>query len=185
MWEAAPHNIIIRKTQIKIMRHPYTPTACSVASVVSASLWPHGLQPARLLCPWDSLGKNAGVGAIPLSRGSSRPRDPPWVPYVSCIAGAFFFTSATWDAHTPIRMAKIWNNDKNQMLVREKSSRNSFIAGGKTIWCGHFRRHHGLPIKLNTLWLYISAFNCAIYLKEVKTNVQWKPSHRCLQCLFS
>ena len=22
----------------------------------------HGLQPARLLCPWDSLGKNIGVG---------------------------------------------------------------------------------------------------------------------------
>ena len=24
-------------------------------------LWPHGLQPARLLCPRDSLGKNTGV----------------------------------------------------------------------------------------------------------------------------
>ena len=27
-------------------------------------LWPHGLYPARLLCPWDSPGKNAGVVAI-------------------------------------------------------------------------------------------------------------------------
>ena len=26
-------------------------------SVVSNSLWPHGLQPARLLCPWNSPGK--------------------------------------------------------------------------------------------------------------------------------
>ena len=26
------------------------------------SLQHHGLQPARLLCPWDSLGKNTGVG---------------------------------------------------------------------------------------------------------------------------
>ena len=25
-------------------------------------LWPHGLKPARLLCPWDSPGKNIGVG---------------------------------------------------------------------------------------------------------------------------
>ena len=31
-------------------------------SVVSDSLWPQGLQPARLLCSWDSPGKNAGVG---------------------------------------------------------------------------------------------------------------------------
>ena len=31
-------------------------------SVVSYSLWPHGLQAARLLCPWNSPGKNTGVG---------------------------------------------------------------------------------------------------------------------------
>ena len=30
-------------------------------SVVSDSLWPRGLWPTRLLCPWDSLGKNIGV----------------------------------------------------------------------------------------------------------------------------
>ena len=27
--------------------------------------------PARLLCPWDSPGKNTGMGAIPFSRGST------------------------------------------------------------------------------------------------------------------
>ena len=34
-------------------------------SVVSDSLWPHGPpeEPARLLCPWKSLGKNTGVGS--------------------------------------------------------------------------------------------------------------------------
>ena len=30
--------------------------------VLSDSLLPHGLQPAKLLCPWDSPGKNTGVG---------------------------------------------------------------------------------------------------------------------------
>ena len=29
---------------------------------VSDSLGPHGLQPARLLCPWNSPGKNTVVG---------------------------------------------------------------------------------------------------------------------------
>ena len=31
-------------------------------SVVSDSLWPHGLLPARLLRPWDFPGKSTGVG---------------------------------------------------------------------------------------------------------------------------
>ena len=31
-------------------------------SVVSDPQWPHGLQPARLLCPWDFPGKSTGVG---------------------------------------------------------------------------------------------------------------------------
>jgi len=31
-------------------------------SVVSNSLRPHTLQPARLLCPWNSPGKNSGMG---------------------------------------------------------------------------------------------------------------------------
>ena len=31
-------------------------------SVVSDSLWPHGLQPTRLLRPWDFPGKSTGAG---------------------------------------------------------------------------------------------------------------------------
>jgi len=35
---------------------------CCVASVMSDSVPPHKQQPTRLLCPWDSPGKNTGVG---------------------------------------------------------------------------------------------------------------------------
>ena len=35
---------------------------CQVSSVVSDSVRPHGLQPTRLRRPWDSPGKNTGVG---------------------------------------------------------------------------------------------------------------------------
>ena len=38
-------------------------------SVVSDSLQPHRLQPARLLSPWDSSGKNTGVGCHALLQG--------------------------------------------------------------------------------------------------------------------
>ena len=50
-------------------------TACKVASVVSDTLRSNGLQPTRLW-PWDSPGKNTGVGchALP-SRGSSQHRN--------------------------------------------------------------------------------------------------------------
>ena len=35
---------------------------CSVSSVVSESVWPQRRQPTRLPLPWDSPGKNTGVG---------------------------------------------------------------------------------------------------------------------------
>ena len=35
---------------------------CQVASVVSDSVQPHRRQPTRLPRPWDSPGKNTGVG---------------------------------------------------------------------------------------------------------------------------
>ena len=46
---------------------PHAPLYVSVSplvspSVVSNSLQPHGLQPSRLLCPWNSLGKSTGAG---------------------------------------------------------------------------------------------------------------------------
>ena len=42
---------------------------CSVALVMSDSLQPYGLYPARFLCPWDSPGKNTGVGGHTLLQG--------------------------------------------------------------------------------------------------------------------
>ena len=51
-------------------------------SVVSNSLWPHGLWPARLLCSWDSSGKNTGVSSHSIFQGlfpiqGSNPGLPP------------------------------------------------------------------------------------------------------------
>ena len=40
-----------------------------MCSVMSDSLWPHGLQPARLLYPWNFPGKNAGMGSHFLLQG--------------------------------------------------------------------------------------------------------------------
>ena len=53
-----PLDLTIYEKKISV---PWQP-ACSVASVVSNSLQPYGPWPARLLCPWDSPGKNTEVG---------------------------------------------------------------------------------------------------------------------------
>ena len=50
-------------------------------SVMSDSLRPYGLQPARLLCQGDSPGRNAGVGWHALLQGICLTQ----VSYVSCI----------------------------------------------------------------------------------------------------
>ena len=42
-------------------------------SVVFKSLWPHGLQPTRLLHPWDFPGKSTGVGCHCLLLVASKP----------------------------------------------------------------------------------------------------------------
>ena len=52
-------------------------------SVMSDSLWPHGLQPTRLLCPWDSLGKNIGMGCHFLLQGIFPTQG--WNPYFLCL----------------------------------------------------------------------------------------------------
>ena len=37
-------------------------SVCLVAKLCLTPLWPLGLEPTRLLCPWDFPGKNTGVG---------------------------------------------------------------------------------------------------------------------------
>ena len=51
---------------------------CSVASIMSDSLQPYGLQPARLLCAWGSLGKNTRVGSHALLQGIFLTQEMNW-----------------------------------------------------------------------------------------------------------
>ena len=71
-------------------------TMCQCCAVLSCSVMSDSLRPQRLLCPWDSPGKNTGVSCHYPSRGSSQPRDRT---QVSCIAGGFFITWAIREAH--------------------------------------------------------------------------------------
>ena len=60
-------------------------------SVVSDSLWPHGLYGPR-----NSPGQNPGVSSLSLFQRIFQSMG--WT-QVSCIAGGFFTSWATWEAH--------------------------------------------------------------------------------------
>ena len=75
-----------------------TMAVCQVTSVVSDFLRPHGLQPARLLCPWDSPGKNPGVGCHVLLQGIFPTQGLSLGFIALALAAGFFTISTTWEA---------------------------------------------------------------------------------------
>ena len=52
---------MIRLILLSSFFYHFPPHACWVISVMSASLRSYGLEPVRLLCPWDPPGKNTGM----------------------------------------------------------------------------------------------------------------------------
>ena len=76
---------------------------CSVALLcLSDSLWPHGLQPTRLLCPWDFPGRNTGVhchfllqGIFP-TQGSNCATNNQTLSYRFMMTGGIFPQTSFW-----------------------------------------------------------------------------------------
>ena len=60
-------NMDIEGTYLNIIKAMY---ACLVSLVMSDTVQLHALEPPRLLCPWDSPGKNTGVGCCALLQGT-------------------------------------------------------------------------------------------------------------------
>ena len=75
-------------------QHRCIPKACPGCLVMSDSFRPHGLQPARLLCPWEKSSKNTGM-SIPFPTPGDLPN--PRIKLVSSVSPALagrFFTTA-------------------------------------------------------------------------------------------
>ena len=74
------HSILI-SSWLPFLLSPHNPNCCcnfifsntterkSVPKLCPVLLWPHGLSPARLLCPWEFPGKHTGVGCRFLLQG--------------------------------------------------------------------------------------------------------------------
>ena len=77
----------------------WTPGALPcVCSAMANARQPHGLQPTRLLCPWDVPGKNTGVGRHFLLQGTFLTRR-----LNSCLllSRQILYHWATWEALIP------------------------------------------------------------------------------------
>ena len=93
--------------------------ACMCAKSLQScpTLQSYGSSPTRLLCPWDSLGKNSALSCHTLLQGSSWLRDQTWV---SCIADRLFTLWATRES--PLiccRFIQIVKNGKISFFMSE------------------------------------------------------------------
>ena len=76
-----------------------TAAAAAKSLELCPTLRPYELFPSRLLCPWDSPGKNTGVGCRPLLQGSLPHPGIKSMPLTSpALTGGFFTTVTTWEA---------------------------------------------------------------------------------------
>ena len=134
-------------------------------SVMSDSSRPHGLQPTRLLHPWDFPGKSSGVGCHCLLRFS---------PHSSSLNSEVFGTSdhqasmrLTWANWPPVVTFPIAYGDFHCLYTI-----TSFTSCLSTLWvpksCGHLS---------STLFLWIYGF----YKKSSHSYFRWGENKYILQ----
>ena len=79
--------------------HTHTQWNARLLAQSCQTLWPCGLWPTRLLCPWDSPGKNTGVACHALLQEIFPTQGlNPHLFMSPELAGRFFTTSTTWEA---------------------------------------------------------------------------------------
>ena len=77
-------------------------------SVLSNSLWPHGLWPARLHCPRNFPGKNTGAGCyFHLQVDLPDPGIEPVFPASPALAGGFLNHYVTWENQNYISIQNV------------------------------------------------------------------------------
>ena len=106
--------------------------------VVSSSLWPHGLYPARLLCPWDSPCKNTAVGCIALLQGIflNRGSEPMFPVSPALQADLYRWATQRWSVKSllkPLCGLSIWLTYVDRPWTKERvlfPNRHSFSDWG-------------------------------------------------------
>ena len=92
------------------VKHSVCVCVCSVASIVSKSLWPCGLSPTRLLCPWGFSRQEYWSGfPCPPPGYPPHPRIKPAFLLIPALSGRFFTTSTTWGVKVKVKsLSCVW-----------------------------------------------------------------------------
>ena len=98
--------------------------ACTWACMLK---WPHGLLPARLLCPWNSPARILEWVAISSSRKSSPPRVQTCIVFVSWIGRQIFTTKTRGMPHRGLV------NNRNSSLTFLKFEMSKIKAQGNSV----------------------------------------------------
>ena len=154
------------------------------------TLWT--LSPTRLLCPWDSPGKNNGVGFQASLQGSSQPRDWTCVFNISCIGRWVLYHKHHWEAQwLPLRKVNYKISQKVVSNAREKNCTQmwkfiniswhenqaiSFFLGKyvyfkKSMISMHVRMFHNQMVEKPLLFFHRCFCQCVPFVDELSTNL--------------
>ena len=90
-------------------------------------------QPARLLCPWDFPGKDAGSG-LPFPSPGDLP-NPGIEPASPALAGGFFTTEPPGKPRLKSLLWVFFTDDKTQERKLQKDSQTREVAAGYQFFC--------------------------------------------------
>ena len=156
----------------------------SVSCSVILTLQPHRPQPARLLCPWNSLGKNTGVvshsllqGIFPTQRLSTGLLPCMWILYLLSHQGSPFNKPELPACFPQIKLTRVLlntlYNQKGQMIM-------------PLSWSVITRSFHSLFFSVLSQTLYFNS--CSISCLHQKIQLLQKDKYVCsiaLVLLFS
>ena len=107
---------------------------CWVTSVVSDSVRPHRRQPTRLPCPWDSPGKNTGVGCHFLlqcmkmkSLSRVQPSATPWTAALQATPSMGFSRQEYWSGMPLPSPLFIFSHILMKSILRQKCTHATLL----------------------------------------------------------
>ena len=166
---------IVKKQSL--VEYSTTPTLlCLVAQSCPTLCNPTDCSPPRVLCPWDSPGKNPGVGCMPSSRDSSQPRNRT---QVSRNAGRFFTVWVTREALHSSLLKKGFSRNVKKHIKKQRYyftdiglSSQSYGFSNTLVWMWELDYKESWALKSWCYWTVVleKTLQSPLDCKEIETS---------------